>query len=89
MGKANYKKKSSNKITANKRAMENVANIKIESVTLNELKKITNEPTGQKAVKKALLYFLKEARQRDLLNFLNGNRFSVDFNPLQSREDER
>jgi len=65
------------------------ANIKLESTLLDELKALTEEQTGQRAVNKALIYFIREARQRDLLKFLSGQTFRADFDPLALRADER
>ena len=66
-----------------------VANIKIKSLTIEELKKLTQQATGQGAVEKALIYFMREARQRDLIKFLSGQRFAPDFDPLALRSDDR
>lgn len=65
------------------------ANIKISSDELKELKQATREPTGQKAVQKAIVYFLREARQRDLVEFLSGGRFKEGYNPKDLRDNER
>ena len=66
-----------------------LANIKIESDTLKQLKRLTRQKTGQKAVEKALLYFIREARQRDILKFLSTTRFRDDFDPLELRSGDR
>lgn len=65
------------------------ANIKLTSDRLKELKKLTGERTGQKAVEKALLYFLREAKQRKIINVLEKVSFQNNFNPLRIRKNER
>lgn len=65
------------------------ANIKLDSTLLSDLKKLTNEATAQKATEKAVLYFLREARQRDILNFLESKRFIPSFDPVKLRNNER
>ena len=66
-----------------------LANIKISTQELEELKKYTQEQTGQKAVEKALIYFLKEARQRQIIDVLKDVAFQKGFNPLKLRRNER
>ena len=66
-----------------------VANIKIPSKKIEELKKYTEEKTGQKAVQKAIVYFLQEAKQRQIVNVLKGVSFRKDFDPLKLRKHER
>ncbi|MBI2336942.1 MAG: hypothetical protein HYU97_09325 [Deltaproteobacteria bacterium] len=66
-----------------------VANIKIPTESIEELKKYTQETTGQKAVQKALVYFLKEARQRQIIDTLQQVSFQKGFNPLKLRQHER
>ena len=65
------------------------ANIKLASTSLEELKRHTGEATGQKAVQKALLYFLTEARQRRITKVLEKVSFQRGFDPLKSRQRER
>lgn len=65
------------------------ANIKIKSDELQSLKKITGEPTGQKAVGRAILYYMKEARQRKIVKVLQSVSFAKGFNPLKLRSHER
>lgn len=65
------------------------ANVKIPSATLSRLKRYTGEGTGQKAVQKALLYFLSEARQRRITKVLETISFRRHFNPLALRAHER
>lgn len=74
---------------AKTKVKKTVANIKIESITIEELKKFTKQATGQRAVEKALIYFMREARQRDLIKFLSGQRFATDFDPLSLRSNDR
>lgn len=66
-----------------------LANIKIPTKELEELKEYTRENTGQKAVEKALVYFLKEAKQRRILDVLDGISFEKGFDPLKLRRHER
>lgn len=65
------------------------ANIKLTSGLLRRLKRYTGEVTGQKAVQTALLYFLKEARQRRLTKVLQTISFRKGFDPLRLRAHER
>lgn len=65
------------------------ANIKLSTQEIQVLKKYTEEKTGQKAVRKALLYFLKEARQRRVTGALQSISFKPKFNPLKLRHGER
>lgn len=66
-----------------------LANIKIPTKEIEELKKYTEESTGQKAVQKALVYFLREARQRRIVDVLKEVSFRPLFNPLKLRRNER
>lgn len=66
-----------------------VANIKIPSKEVRELQKITGEKTGQKAVQKALVYFIREARQRRIPQILDSISFKKGFDPLKLRSHER
>ncbi len=66
-----------------------VANIKIPSKTVKALQKYTGEKTGQKAVAKALIYFIREARQRRVLDALQAISFKKGFDPLKLRHHER
>ena len=66
-----------------------VANIKIPTEKLEELKVYTEETTGQKAVEKALVYFLREAKQRQIIKVLRETSFRAGFNPLKLRHNER
>lgn len=66
-----------------------VANIKIKTKDVEELKKLTRESTGQKAVQKAIVYFLREVRQRQIVDVLDKISFRQDFNPLKLRRNER
>ena len=65
------------------------ANIKIPSDEINALKSLTGESTGQKAVQKALAYFLRMAKQRSVLEVLEKISFQKNFNPLALRKNER
>lgn len=65
------------------------ANIKLSTQEISLLKNATGEKTGQKAVKKAILYFMKEARQRRVLQTLNSISFKKGFDPLKLRHHER
>ena len=66
-----------------------LANIKISSESLRELQRYTGEKTGQKAVQKALVYFIKEARQRRISQVLASISFKKGFDPLKLRRHER
>ena len=66
-----------------------MANIKIPSTELDRLRRYTGEKTGQKAVQKALLYFLKEARQRRITQVIRSIGFRKGFDPLKLRHHER
>lgn len=66
-----------------------LANIKIPSAALKELKKLTGEKTAQKAVSKALNYFLVQARQRNVVKVLKEVSFDKNFDPLALRLRER
>jgi len=65
------------------------ANIKISSSAVLELKKLTGETTGQKAVEKALIYFLSAARQRKIIDVLSKIKFSKNYNPIKLRKHDR
>lgn len=66
------------------------ANIKLPSKAIEELKKYTREQTGQGAVRKAIIYFLREARQRQIVDVLrNKINFQEGFDPLKLRRNER
>ena len=65
------------------------ANIKISSEEIEELKRHTGESTGQKAVDKALIYFLREARQRRITQILQKVSFKKGFDPFRLRKNER
>lgn len=69
--------------------MSKQANIKLPSSSIEELKRLTREATGQKAVEQAIIYFIREARQRDILEFLKERRFDDEFDPLELRGRER
>lgn len=66
-----------------------IANIKIPSEKIGELRRHTGEKTGQKAVQKAIVYYLKEARQRRITQILQKVSFRRGFNPLKLRTHER
>lgn len=66
-----------------------LANIKLSTQEIEALKRYTDEKTGQKAVRKALLYFLKEARQKRVTLALQSVSFKSGFNPLKLRHGER
>lgn len=66
-----------------------VVNIKLSTKEVEELKKCTEETTGQKAVQKAVVYFLQEARQRHIVDVLNQVSFHKGFDPLKLRKHER
>jgi hypothetical protein len=65
------------------------ANIKIPTDEVKEIKRITGESTGQKAIQKALLYFIKEARQRKITQVLDSIEFAPKYNLLKLRNSER
>lgn len=66
-----------------------VVNIKLSTKEVEELKKCTEETTGQKAVQKAIVYFLHEARQRRIVDVLDQVSFRRGFDPLKLRMHER
>lgn len=66
-----------------------VANIKLPSEKIEELRRHTGEKTGQKAVQKALIYYIKEARQRRITEVLQQISFRRGFDPLKLRRHER
>ena len=66
-----------------------VANIKLPSEKVDELRRQTGEKTGQKAVQQAVLYYLKEAQQRRITRILQQISFRKGFDPLKSRRHER
>jgi hypothetical protein len=66
-----------------------VANIKISSKEIKEIQQYTGEKTGQKAVRKALLYFIQEARQRRVTQILEKISFKKGFDPIKLRHHER
>ena len=66
-----------------------MANIKLRSEEIKALQKCSGERTGQKAVRKAVLYFIKEARQRRITNLLHTIYFTKGFDPLKLRHNER
>lgn len=70
-------------------AVMGTANLKISSREVKELKHVTGEKTGRKAVRKALIYFLKEARQRRITKVLRTISFRKGFDPLKLRHRER
>ena len=65
------------------------ANIKLSSKTIESLKKITGEATGNKAVQKAIWYFIREAKQRNVLKTLESISFDKNYDPLDLRRNER
>ncbi len=65
------------------------SNIKLKTKEIQELKKFTQEKTGQKAVRKALLFFLVLARQRQIIKLLETIKFHKKFNPIKLRQHER
>ena len=66
-----------------------MANIKIPSEELQQIKIYTGEKTGQKAVSKAILYYLKAARRRRITEVLQSVTFKKGFDPLKLRQHER
>ena len=69
--------------------MSKKANIKLDSSALAELMALTGEATGKKAVEAAMVYYIREARQRGILKFLKQPRFAKNFDPLSLRTHER
>lgn len=65
------------------------ANIKISSQTLKQLKEITGEKTGQKAIQKALEFLFNAAKQRNIIELLRRIEFQKGFNPLKLRRRDR
>lgn len=66
-----------------------LANIKVASQDINALRRYTGEKTGQKAVQTAILYFIKEARQRRIVQVLQESSFQKGYDPLMLRRRER
>lgn len=66
-----------------------LANIKIPTEEIEELKRHTEEKTGQKAVERALAFFLREARQHRIVDVLRQIKFRKGFDPLKLRHNER
>ena len=66
-----------------------VANIKIPSTTIETLKRYTGEATGQKAAESAIVYYLRDARQRRIAHVLGRVSFRKGFDPLRLRQYER
>jgi len=66
-----------------------VANIKIKSKDLQQLKLLTGQETGQKAVETALRFFVRQARQRKIIETLQDISFRPGFDPLKLRKYER
>ena len=66
-----------------------VTNIKIPSQSIKELKKYTGEKTGQKAIQKALVYFIRDVKQRRIADVLREISFKRGFDPLKLRRHER
>lgn len=69
--------------------MSSHANIKLTSKAVEDLKQVTGEKTGQKAVQRAVIYFLKEARQRRIVKTLGEISFRRGYDPLMMRRRER
>ncbi|EKD50375.1 MAG: hypothetical protein ACD_62C00560G0007 [uncultured bacterium] len=65
------------------------ANIKIPTVEINLLKNLTKEKTGQKAIMKALAFFFRYAKQRQIADILKNISFDSSFQPLKLRNHER
>lgn len=70
-------------------AQMGLANVKLDAAEIAELKKYTKEKTGQKAVEKALIYFLRDAKQRNILNVLKDIDIRPNYDPLKLRNYER
>ena len=66
-----------------------IANIKLPSEKIEELRCYTGEKTGQKAVQRAIVYYIKEARQRRIPEVLQKISFRRGFDPLKLRRHER
>ena len=66
-----------------------LVNIKLESKKIDKLKSITREKTGQKAVEKAILYLMRDFKQRKIIDVLNEISFDPTYNPLVLRKNER
>lgn len=66
-----------------------LANLKLTTEEIEELKKFTQEKTGQKAIKKVIIYYLRDAKQRNILKTLKNIKISPNYNPLKLRSYER
>lgn len=64
-------------------------NIKISSETIQQLKQITQEQTGQKAVEAAISEVLRGAQQRAFVETLKQAKFRKNFDPLNLRRHDR
>ncbi|MBL6989887.1 MAG: hypothetical protein ISR65_08915 [Bacteriovoracaceae bacterium] len=65
------------------------ANIKLSSSLIKELKKLTGEKTGQKAVEKVIHFFQINKKQQDFLKEFENISFQKGFNPLSLRKKDR
>jgi hypothetical protein len=66
-----------------------LVNIKLESNDVKKLKMMTQEKTGRKAVKKAILYLMRDVRQRKILDVLNQISFDSRYDPWSLRKNDR
>ena len=65
-----------------------IANIKLPSKQLSDLKRVTGEKTGQKAVQAALEAFLRLSRRRNIIQVIRQTGFRRDYDPLQERRKD-
>jgi hypothetical protein len=65
------------------------ANIKLESSKISELKSVTGEATGQKAIEVAIEEFLKNRRKLNLFENIQKVKFKDGFDPLKLRSRDR
>ena len=66
-----------------------VANLKISSKLVKQLKALTGEATGQKAIDTALDTFIQQSKRRNILETLNKISFIPGYDPLALRKNER
>jgi len=65
------------------------ANIKLDSSKIFELKAVTGEATGQKAIEVAIEEFLKLKRKLNVAENLKKVKFQDKFDPLKLRKSDR
>ena len=66
-----------------------VSNLKIPSKLVKQIKALTGETTGQKAVDAALDTFIQQSKRRNILSTLKQISFIPGYDPLAPRKNER